>query len=201
MKTTSAAFWLAAAAAVALAVAACLSGCSGLPHSKSSTTDAKAAGNATAEHQTTLRRATAGTPPPNITITIGKGGTVTMPPPAAAVPMTPAREELEFSDAAGLSSDSSSSLDTLNKTVIPWGIRLLLVAAGVFALLLVVRYARRSSPAVDAILATADAALAARIREHRESAMAATDPAVIASHTQRIASLEAERGKLAKSKR
>ncbi len=177
-----------------------LPGCALIPTSRTSTQDARAAGNATSQHETTLRRATEGVLPPNINITIGKGGIVTMPAPAVAVPPSAFKETLDVSDDAGLTSESSFSWAKFSKVAIPWGIRLLLAALGILALIWVIKYARRTSPAIDAVIGTADAAIAARINKHRETAMGSTDPAVIAESSARIASLQEDRVNLHKSK-
>ena len=188
------------------ALVAMLGGCALVPSSKTTASDGKSAGNATSQHETTLRRVTEGVLPANITITIGKGGVVTMPPPPLSVPMSclngqaPYKEDLKVSDEAGLSSASSFSWSKFNENVIPWGIRLCLAALGILLLIWVVKYLRRSSPSVDAILSTADHAIAARINRHREDAISATDPAIIAQHNARIAALQEERVNLIKAR-
>jgi len=174
-----------------------LLGCQLVPSSKTSTADSKAAGTAATHHETTLRRASEGTLPPNVTITMGKGGTLLMPSPPVAAPY---KESVDFDDDAGLTSESTFSWAKFSKNVIPWGVRLILGALGILFLIWVIKYLRRSSPAVDAILKTADEAVAARINQHRDNAMAATDPALIAHHNARIAALQEERVNLHKSK-
>lgn len=173
-------------------------GCGMVPSSKTNTLDSRAAGSATAQHETTLRRATEGVLPANVTITIGKGGTVNYVPPAVSVPF---KEELVVDDDAGQSSESTFSWARLDKQVIPWGIRLCLAALGILLLVWAIKYLRRSSPAVDAVLRVADEGIATRVARYQERAIASTDPSEIARMTASIASLQAERLELLKSKR
>jgi len=175
-----------------------MAGCGIVPSSKTSTLDSRAAGAATTQHETTLRRATEGVLPANVAITIGKGGTVNYVPAAASVPF---KEQLEVDDDGGQSSESSMSWAKLDKNVIPWGIRLCLAALGILLLIWVVKYLRRASPAVDAVLRVADDGIAARVARYQERAIASTDPGEIARMTANIASLQSERLELLKAKK
>lgn len=183
-----------------------LYGCSIMPSSKTSTQDSKAAGSASSQHESTLRRVTEGVqrPSPNIDIKIcNSSNIVIFAPPARAVPMTPEapfHEELTISDDAGMTSESSMTWSKLSKIVIPLGVKLLLLAGGILALILVFKYARRTSPAVDAIIGTVDNVIANKITRHQETAMGSTDPAVIALAQAKIAALQEERVKLRESK-
>ena len=81
-------------------------------------------------------------------------------------------------------------------TSIPLGISLLLVAAGLAAIILAIRSARRSSAAIDTGFQAADNALAAMIRQFRSKAASKPTPEIHAA----IADLEAERGRLQSNK-
>jgi hypothetical protein len=79
------------------------------------------------------------------------------------------------------------------------GVKILLIAAGVAALVFALRYAAKSvrGTAIGEAIALADSSLSASIRAKRQAAQVEVDPAAIARLSSEIAEAEAERGRLA----
>lgn len=109
----------------------------------------------------------------------------------------PYRQETTFGGGIIARARSTDMFSHDLKTYLPWGISLILLAAGIMAILYALKAARRSSAAVDASFGAADTALANTIKQLRSRVAAGPDPAIQST----IADLEADRGKLGKAKR
>lgn len=150
------------------------------------------------------------TPPATVTVSgasnqvaVTYGGQLegTYPAPVR-IPLPEVTPPVPFEETVTVNSEAAAKVsedrkDTLaSKVSLPLGVSLLIFAAGVLAVLYAIRTARVSSGAVDAAFGAADEVLKRGIDRARERAMNSVDAAEIAREQTRIATYEAERGKL-----
>lgn len=129
---------------------AVLSGCALLPSNRTSTQDARTAAEASAKHSAVISKVVEGVPPANYTIIIsGTNNSVVLPAAARY------RSDIHVKDRAGVESNSAFEYSETFKTMLPWGISLLLLAAGLGSLYLLYNRMKKSNVAIRAL---ADAA-------------------------------------------
>lgn len=177
--------------AALIASTALLHGCSLIPTESQSLVNQHQR-DLTASKTTTDVVTAAKTSPPNVTITTtAKDGTITkIEQPVSTWAHTNA---VTHTDESG-NSDAAGSFD---ETVsIPLGVKLLMLAAGIAALIGILIWVRRASPAVRAATDMADGIIQDAIHRVRSQAMTTTDPAKTAELTTIAADLERDRGKL-----
>jgi hypothetical protein len=153
------------------------------------------AGELAATHSTELTKQVEGGAAAPVDVKMkGHGNTLSLTMEAPKV-STVAREA-DGQDSAGHDAASGSS-----KKSIPMFVKLigLVVGLGLLAGLIwgVVTYLRKNSAAGAAAFSMADTTIANWIAHKRQTAMATTDPATLASLNAEIAHFESERGKLA----
>lgn len=181
-----------------------------LPSTRNRGQSAQESSRAVATQEQTLSRVVKGTPKPDITVG-GWGNKVEfvgrlpaepevrgIDVPYASPQAEPYSEQTEFHSSLATDHDSEASGSFLSKTTIPMGVNLMLLAAGILAVLFAVRMARNSSAAANVAFQTADAGLASMIRSLRDRAAVSTDPGRIADYQTQIAELESQRGRLAR---
>lgn len=110
----------------------------------------------------------------------------------------PYRERVEYSSELDTDHAADSASTWWSRTTIPMGVNLLLLAAGILAVIFAVNRARQSSAAANAAFQVTDAGLASLIRSLRDRSAIATDPSRIAELQTQIAELESQRGRLAR---
>jgi hypothetical protein len=112
------------------------------------------------------------------------------------VPQSGYQERTDFKSEVDTDNDATSAAHWWSKSTIPMGVNLLLLAAGILAIIFAVRRMMNASAAAHAALSTADAGLASLIRSLRDRAALASDPARIAEFQTQIAELESQRGRI-----
>lgn len=194
---------------LSLIAAVLLTSCSLLPSHKTESQSLKTSESLKASQSETLRRITTGTPAPSRDVKVGgllnrvelksdpipPGVAYTSAAPVVAVQLP--RDEINYRSSLNTDADSDSAAKGKFSMSIPVGVSLLLAAAGILAVLFAIKRVRQSSAAVDVAMSAADQALKGRIQAFRDRAMLSTDPHEIAAANAHIASLEADRGKLA----
>lgn len=118
--------------------------------------------------------------------------------PYPPVAHTPYREETTYSSTG--ESKSNSALESITKfeTSIPLGVKLAILGIGIVAVVLAIRYAINASAAGKAAASAADQSLANIIRGLRSEATTEENPKEMAWLNNKVAELEAERGRLKK---
>lgn len=186
-------------------------GCALIPSSKTRNDDARAAGQAAASYEAMLRAVSSGSPQPIINISNlcveihGTNNAVNI----ANSGGTPYDKTVDYDGSGGLTSESSFTWSRMSKTIIPWGIRLMFAAAGIFLIVLVWKYVKRSSAAAAAISDAAERRVAdfinkteedyeRRIKEHKDQAAMETDQNEIKYHLSRAETLQAEKATMLK---
>lgn len=176
----------------AVALVALAAGCGSLvPVERSRSQSVQATESLAVEQERTIRRMLEVTP-------------AAAAPPAASSPKGPApvaqplREELSYTTSTRTGAGSAQLASGQDRSSIPLGVKLVLLAAGVAslvgALLLAWRYAKAT--AAGQALALADDVLAQRVRALRAESATSTDQQAIARVQAQVAELEAERGRL-----
>lgn len=115
--------------------------------------------------------------------------------PNGSIITTPLQEQLSISSSTTSNAGSRSSEWGAFAQTIPWGVKLLLLAAGLFALIAVVWLLRRSSAAANATYTAFDSALAGLTNQVASLATTSTDPSHKALLTTLLAATEKARGK------
>lgn len=90
--------------------------------------------------------------------------------------------------------------DYFSKTQLPWSIALIGTGIGIFAIFAAIRYARKTSPAVDAAIGYAEREVADVIRTFEHQARTETDPETLAHTNSTLAELNQARGKITRYK-
>lgn len=188
-----------------VSILACLllCGCGALlPSTSQRSQSAQESSKAVASQSQALKKVVEGNKPPEIKIggwgnTVEFSGKAPDDKPVVGVDV-PYRETTEYKSSLATDNDSSSKADFWSKSTIPMGVNLMLLAAGILAIIFAVNRARQSSAAANAAFQAADSGLASLIRSLRDRAATNTDPARIAEFQTQIAELEAQRGRLSR---
>lgn len=173
-----------------------------LPSSNQRSQSAQESSKAVASQSQTLKKVVEGNKPPEIKIggwgnTVEFAGRLPDERPVVGVDV-PYRESVQYQSSLATDNHATSEADFWSKSTIPMGVNLMLLAAGILAVLFAVRIARNSSAAANVAFQTADAGLASLIRSLRDRASTSTDPARIADYQTQIAELESQRGRLSR---
>lgn len=115
-----------------------------------------------------------------------------------AVARTPYREETSYASTGASESDSALESMTKLESTIPMGVKLILLAIGIFSFIFAIRYAIKSSAAAKAVAGAADQGFAAIVNRIRNDAMTSTNPEDMAYYNSVVSDVERERGKLKK---
>lgn len=164
---------------------AILTGCGQLiPMKRSEQEGMKANQTIATEHELTVRRV--------VEPVIGNGLTWSN----GALPM---RQDLEIHDRATVAGQSHEEAKGWYKQTVPLWVSLIGLGVGILIFFFAIKYARKSSPAVDAAWGAADNAVAGVIRNLRAKAVASTDAEELARLNGHIAELEGDRGRMRKT--
>lgn len=186
-----------------------LAGCGSLlPQERKESTSVKGTENLGSQQTERFTRATQGertpvpvvTPAPNLTVSgTNNHVDVSYSPPAPAQRPTVSSgftETVEYDQKGKQSAASTEDMSSFLGVTIPLGVKLALLAAGIFALIYAFRAVKNSSAAAKAAFETGDGVLAQHINRLRDRAIKTTDPKEAAAYMTDIASLESERGRL-----
>ncbi len=206
------------------------SGCGGLaPMQRKESNASQTAESIATAQSLAVRKVVEGTPkptpivpsqPPNITISgtnnhaeikveqaradVQPGyGTVRTGRPNSAVPFDADagyREEIEVNSGTQQNAHSTEAITEKREVKLPLSVAILIGAVALVLIGVLIRWARKASPAIDAAFTMADGALKARIDAHRASSTKAATPQEALAHQVEINALESERGKLAAQK-
>lgn len=164
-----------------------LAGCSLIPMKRQEQEGIQASQQIATEHELTLRRVTE---------------PVVQPPGLPGKSNAGVREDLTVTDKAHAGSESHEQAHSWYKQSFPLWVSLIGMAVGVGLLIFVFKWARRSSPAIDAAFRVGEQAaesaaneLSGVIRNLRTHAVTATDPSQQALLQTHISELEAARGR------
>lgn len=196
-------------AIVAILSCVLLTGCGALlPSTNQRSQSAQESSKAVASQAQTLKKVVEGTKPPEIKIggwgnKIDFAGRYFEEPKVTGIDVpiqstVPYRESVQYQSSLETDNHAASESDFWSKSTIPMGVNLMLLAAGILAIIFAINRARQSSAAANAAFQTADAGLASLIRSLRDRASTSTDPARIADYQTQIAELESQRGRLAR---
>jgi hypothetical protein len=136
--------------------------------------------------------------PPQVTMVTVPVVQKEVTPKAQPQEQQPYREEIHYSSNVDATDKEKTTESTSKSVSIPLGVNLILLAAGILAVIFAINRARNSSLAVNALYQTFDSALAGQIRSVRERAILSTDNQTISMLNAQIADLEAQRGRLAR---
>ena len=184
------------AATLAVIILTLLAGCGSLvPSERMKSQSVQAAENLGSQQERTIRRVLEVTP--QSALVTARTGTV------AVVSQPSVKETISIESKSSSDAGSTDRSTGTTATTMPYGVKVGLLGAGVLLLVVALRFAWASlrTTAVGEGIAAGDAALAAYIRSKRAEATTSTDPATIARTMGEVASLEAERGRLAAAAR
>lgn len=129
---------------------------------------------------------------PSVTVSnIGKG--------SVSVAM-PAHKEVNATVSSKGQAGSQDFLSWDSIVSIPLGVKLILLAMGIYGVVMVLKYVRKSSASVNAAWQAADQSLARQITKLRNRATTTSNPMEMAQLNADISDAEAERGKMAAQK-
>lgn len=188
-----------------IAILSCLllTGCGALlPSTNQRSQSAQESSKAVASQAQTLKKVVEGSKPPEIKIggwgnTVEFAGRLPDEKPVVGIDV-PYRESVQYKSSLETDNHAASESDFWSKSTIPMGVNLMLLAAGILAIIFAINRARQSSAAANAAFQATDAGLASLIRSLRDRASTSTDPARIADYQTQIAELESQRGRLAR---
>ena len=107
----------------------------------------------------------------------------------------PFESKTEVKEKSNIDASSIQKNDISSLVSIPLGVKLILIALGIFAVVFAFRYVRKQSAAIDAAWSAGDKILANIIHQKEEQARSSTDASTLAGLNAEISSLEKQRGK------
>lgn len=195
-------------------LAACflLNGCVGglVPANRTESAAVHSSEKVAAEHETTIKKVIEGErqpPPPQPNVKVdGRNNLVSMTFESPKPPTNSYRETLDLADGSQMKAGSEGESKTFMKKQIPLWVALIGTAVGLGLMILVWKWAKRSSPTFAAASDMVEGFAASSIRgvdeifrgvisDIKEDAMHETDPVVIAKYQKHIGNLEAARGR------
>lgn len=207
-------FWL---VLVAAAFACLFAGCSILPQKRTDSAAVATVEKAAQSNAEKFSRVVEGqpapapvvTPPAHVTVS-GSSNAVTFAAPASgpytsgmtlgpgAFPSAAVgyREEVTFEANTSASAGTSETASAFSKVSLPLGVSLILFAAGIVAVFLAIRFARRSSAAVNVAWEAGDQFAAGIVRKLKNLSATETDERELAWLNQFRAEIEEERGRM-----
>lgn len=186
---------------VALLSIVFLCGCQLFSGTTTKSQSTQSAENISAARDATIRKVTEGEKslPYQFEVS-GKNNKLELHLPPQPISKEPFRETLDYDEESAETAGSWTSWFSKYKYSIPMGLSICFIGIGILILFFAIRYARKSSVAVDAGFGLADQAIGQLINGVESKLAASTDPAENARLSNERAFLEKQRGKIATAK-